>query len=243
MSRPLLRVEGVTAGYQPDLPIIFDISMEVRTGELVTIIGPNGAGKSTLIKVLAGLLSVSAGRVTLKEADITGLATEDMGQAGMAYVPQSDNIFATLTVDENLRMGALSLPAAARGDRIRSAFDRFPDLVRFRRRKAGVLSGGQRQMLAVARALLTGPDLILLDEPSAGLAPKMVQEVFAHLTELVNSGTTVLMVEQNARAAMAISDRTYVLAEGRNQLDGPSDALMLSPDVASIYLGRARGGH
>ncbi|PQO23116.1 ABC transporter ATP-binding protein [Rhodobacteraceae bacterium WD3A24] len=239
MSAALLSVAGVTAGYQPDLPIIRDISMSVAAGELVTIIGPNGAGKSTLIKAIAGQLRITSGRVTLDGADITNIATYRMAEAGIAYVPQTENIFSTLTVDENLRVGAQPLPKPEARERIAEAYRTFPDLDPFRRQKAGVLSGGQRQMLAVARALLTQPRLIMLDEPSAGLAPKMVDEVFSRLAGLVKTGVAILMVEQNAKAAMQISDRTYVLAEGANRLDGPSARLLDDPEVAEIYLGRA----
>ena len=235
----LLVVEGMTAGYQPGLPIIRDMSLTVDEGELVTIIGPNGAGKSTLIKAIAGLLPESDGVVTLAGRDIAGIAPSRLGLHGIAYVPQTDNIFASLTVAENLRLGGQLLSRAEARTRIAEAYERFPDLEPYRGTLAGNLSGGQRQMLAVARALLTAPDLIMLDEPSAGLSPVMVQQVFDHLVDLVASGVSVLMVEQNAKAAMRISGRTYVLAEGRNRLDGPSTALLEDPEVARIYLGRA----
>lgn len=239
----LLSIVGLTAGYRPDLPIITDMSLTVDAGEMVTIIGPNGAGKSTLIKAIAGLLPIAGGSVTLGQRSLVGLSPHLLSGFGMAYVPQSDNIFATLTVDENLRLGALPLPRVQARVQIAAAYERFPDLVRFRAAKAGNLSGGQRQMLAVARALLTSPALVMLDEPSAGLAPKMVEEVFVHLTTLVKSGVAVLMVEQNAKAAMRISDRTYVLAEGRNRLDGSSAQLLDDPEVAQIYLGHAGRKH
>ena len=242
MTAALLLARGVTAGYRPDLPIVRDVSIDVGRGEMVTVIGPNGAGKSTLIKALAGLLRIADGCVSLGGRDITGIATHRLGQAGMAYVPQTDNVFTGLTIEENLRVGATHLPGSLRRARIAAAYERFPDLVRFRSRRAGVLSGGQRQMLAVARALLTEPEVVMLDEPSAGLAPRMVREVFAHLAGLAKTGVAVLMVEQNAKAAMAISDRTYVLAQGVNRLDGPSRDLMDDPEVGRIYLGRA-GGH
>jgi branched-chain amino acid transport system ATP-binding protein len=237
---PLLQARGVTAGYRPDLPVIEDVSVAVGEGELVTIIGPNGAGKSTLVKAIAGLLAVMRGRVEMAGRDVTRLPTHRMAEAGIAYVPQSDNVFTTLTVEENLKVGAMTLPRGTARERIASALDTFPDLLPYRARKASVLSGGQRQMLAVARALLTAPRLVMLDEPSAGLAPKMVASVFDRLAALARTGVAILMVEQNAKAAMAISDRTYVLAEGRNRLDGPSAALLADPAVADIYLGRAK---
>ncbi|WP_425053438.1 ABC transporter ATP-binding protein [Psychromarinibacter sp. S121] len=239
MSAHILQIANLTAGYQPGLPIIRDVSMHVSKGEMVTIIGPNGAGKSTLIKAVAGLLNVEDGRVELSGSDITRISTHKMADAALAYVPQTDNIFASLTVDENLKLGAQALPKATARERVEEAYEKFPDLRKFSRRKAGVLSGGQRQMLAVGRALLTHPEIVMLDEPSAGLSPKMVDDVFAQLVALVKSGVAILMVEQNAKAAMRISDRTYVLAEGRNRLDGASDALLEDPQVTQIYLGRA----
>ena len=237
----LLSVAGLTAGYQPDLPIIHDISIRVDEGEMVTIIGPNGAGKSTLIKAIAGLLPINTGTIVLKDRSVVGVSPDRMSHVGMAYVPQTDNIFATLTIDENLRLGSLPVGGPEARRRIAEAYERFPDLTRYRNAKAGNLSGGQRQMLAVARSLLMAPDILMLDEPSAGLAPKMVEEVFAHLVELVKTGIAILMVEQNAKAAMRISDRTYVMAEGRNRLDGKSAELLDDPEVARIYLGRAGG--
>ncbi|MDF0595225.1 ABC transporter ATP-binding protein [Psychromarinibacter halotolerans] len=239
MTAPILKVEGLTAGYQPGLPIIRDVTMHVTTGELVTIIGPNGAGKSTLIKAVAGLLHVEGGKVELAGSDITRIDTHRMADAALAYVPQTDNIFASLTVDENLRLGAQALSKATARERVEEAYQKFPDLRRFAKKKAGVLSGGQRQMLAVGRALLTHPEIVMLDEPSAGLSPKMVDDVFAQLVALRAAGVSILMVEQNAKAAMRISDRTYVLAEGENRLDGPSAALLEDPEVTQIYLGRA----
>ncbi|WP_435988378.1 ABC transporter ATP-binding protein [Sulfitobacter sp. SH24] len=239
MTSATLKIEGLTAGYQPGLPILSDVALSVSKGELVTIIGPNGAGKSTLIKAVAGLLHIETGQITLNDRNITRIATHQMSEASVAYVPQTENIFASLTIDENLRVGAQALAKDTARQRVAEAYDRFPDLQRFRRQKARVLSGGQRQMLAVARALLTHPEVIMLDEPSAGLSPKMVEEVFVHLVELRAAGVAVLMVEQNAKAAMRISDRTYVLAEGRNRLQGPSDQLLDDPEVSEIYLGRA----
>ena len=239
MTAPILKVERLTAGYQPGLPIIRDVTMHVTTGELVTIIGPNGAGKSTLIKAVAGLLHVEGGKVELAGSDITRIDTHRMADAALAYVPQTDNIFASLTVDENLRLGAQALSKATARERVEEAYQKFPDLRRFAKKKAGVLSGGQRQMLAVGRALLTHPEIVMLDEPSAGLSPKMVDDVFAQLVALRAAGVSILMVEQNAKAAMRISDRTYVLAEGENRLDGPSAALLEDPEVTQIYLGRA----
>ncbi|WP_116083461.1 ABC transporter ATP-binding protein [Tropicimonas sp. IMCC34011] len=237
MSDALLTVSGVVAGYRRDLPILHGISLEVHRGELVTIVGPNGAGKSTLIKAIAGLVPISEGRVELDGTDITSLATHKMGSASVAYVPQTDNVFTTLTIDENLRLGAAALPRSLAKDRIAQAYKRFPALRDHRDRKARVLSGGQRQLLAFARSLLTEPALLMLDEPSAGLSPAAVSEVFGHLTDLSKDGITILMVEQNVKAALAISDRTYVFAEGENRIDGPSGVLADDPDMKAIYFG------
>jgi ABC-type branched-subunit amino acid transport system ATPase component len=237
MSEHLFQATDVVAGYRPDLPIIHGVSMHVDKAEMVTVIGPNGAGKSTMIKAIAGVLPISSGKVTLAGKDITRLPTHGMAAASAAYVPQTDNVFTTLTINENLLLGASSLPKAKAREQVAKTYEKFPALKDYRDKKAGVLSGGQRQMLAVARALLTDPDLIMLDEPSAGLSPLMVSEVFARLRALVESGVSILMVEQNAKAAMAISHRTYVLAEGRNRVEGASAALATDPEVIAIYLG------
>jgi ABC-type branched-subunit amino acid transport system ATPase component len=242
VSAALLAVEGVVAGYRPDLPIVRDMSIGVSEGELVTIIGPNGAGKSTLVKAIAGLVRVSAGRVALAGRDITNIETHRMAQARVAYVPQSANVFTTLTIEDNLKVGGTSLAKADLPARIAAAYEAFPDLAPYRRDRAGVLSGGQRQMLAIARALVTRPRLLMLDEPSAGLAPAMVGGVFKRLKSLVEDGIAILMVEQNARAAMQISQRTYVLAEGRNRLEGASADLLADPEVIATYLGTGRRG-
>lgn len=237
MGTPLLEIDKVVGGYKPDLPIIHGISLHVDDGEMVTIIGPNGAGKSTLIKAVAGVVPVSSGRVRLAGRDITNIDTHSMAGVSIAYVPQTANVFTTLTINENLLVGASSLPKAEAAMRIEKGYENFPALKDYRHKKAKVLSGGQRQMLAVARALLTEPRLIMLDEPSAGLSPLMVSEVFQRLKALVGTGIAILMVEQNAKAALAISNRTYVLAEGRNRIDGESQALARDPEVTSIYLG------
>ena len=237
MSAPLLQVENVVGGYRPDLPIIHGISLTVGEKEMVTIIGPNGAGKSTLIKAIAGIVHINSGRVLLAGRDITGFPTHKLAGASIAYVPQTNNVFTTLTINENLAVGASSMPKPDAARQIERAYETFPALRDYRHKKARVLSGGQRQMLAVARALLTDPQLVMLAEPSAGLSPLMVSEVFQRLKQLVESGVAILMVEQNAKAALAISHRTYVFAEGRNRIDGPSQAIADNPEVASIYLG------
>ena len=236
----MLRAESVVAGYRPDLPILHGVSAEVRRGEVVTVIGPNGAGKSTLVKAIAGLVTVTAGSIRLGGDEIANAPAHRMPARGIAYVPQTGNVFGTLTVHENLRVGAASLPRRAAAARFEAAYAAFPLLREWRARRAHVLSGGQRQMLAIARALVSEPEVVLLDEPTAGLAPRVVTEVFALVRGLAARGVAVLMVEQNARAALDASDRGYVLTEGRNRLDGAAGELAASADLGSLFLGRRR---
>lgn len=234
-----LQAEAIVAGYVKGLPIVHGASVQVARGEVVTIIGPNGAGKSTLMKALIGLVGMESGRVTLRGRDVTGLPTDAIVASGLGYVPQTGNVFTTLTIHENLRVGGHLL----RGElaaRLERAYRMFPALADKRSDRARTLSGGQRQMLAIARALMTDPALILLDEPTAGLAPKVVQEVFDRLRALADAGVAVLLVEQNAKAALRNSDRAYVLVEGRNHLQGPSPALLADPAVAAAFLGASR---
>ena len=242
MSGALLRAEGVVAGYRPDSPILHGVSAEVHRGEVVTIIGPNGAGKSTLVKAIAGLVAVSAGTVRLAGREITNTPAHRLPARGVAYVPQTDNVFGTLTVHENLRVGAAPLPRRAAAARFDTAYAAFPVLGERRDRKARVLSGGQRQMLALARALVPEPELILLDEPTAGLAPRVAAEVLDLVRGLAARGVAVLMVEQNARAALGVSDRGYVLVEGRNRLEGEAAELAANADLGAVFLGRRRSG-
>ena len=242
MSGALLRAEGVVAGYRPDSPILHGVSAEVHRGEVVTIIGPNGAGKSTLVKAIAGLVAVSAGTVRLAGREITNTPAHRLPARGVAYVPQTDNVFGTLTVHETLRVGAAPLPRRAAAARFDTAYAAFPVLGERRDRKARVLSGGQRQMLALARALVPEPELILLDEPTAGLAPRVAAEVLDLVRGLAARGVAVLMVEQNARAALGVSDRGYVLVEGRNRLEGEAAELAANADLGAVFLGRRRAG-
>ena len=242
MSGALLRAEGVVAGYRPDSPILHGVSAEVHRGEVVTIIGPNGAGKSTLVKAIAGLVAVSAGRVRLAGREITNTPAHRLPARGVAYVPQTDNVFGTLTVHENLRVGAAPLPRRAAAGRFDTAYAAFPVLGERRDRKAHVLSGGQRQMLALARALVPEPELLLLDEPTAGLAPRVAAEVLDLVRGLAARGVAVLMVEQNARAALGVSDRGYVLVEGRNRLEGGAAELAANADLGAVFLGRRGTG-
>jgi ABC-type branched-subunit amino acid transport system ATPase component len=239
VSAPLLQVSDVVGGYRPDLPILHGASIEVGAREVVTVIGPNGAGKSTLIKAIAGLIRVDAGSVRFEGRPITNAPAHRLVSAGIAYVPQRENVFATLTVTENLRLGAYSV-ASGHAERAQRALEMFPILAERRAQKARVLSGGERQMLAIARALMTEPRLVMLDEPTAGLAPKVVGELFALVRGLAARGIAVLMVEQNARAALARSDRGYLLVEGRTRASGPAQDLLDDPGVSESFLGRRR---
>jgi ABC-type branched-subunit amino acid transport system ATPase component len=233
-----LRIEALEAGYVRDLPILFGIDMVAEHGKLTTIIGPNGAGKSTLIKAVAGLVPVSGGRVALGEKEITGLRPDLMGAHGLAYVPQTDNIFRHLSIRENL---ALVLRRAKdRQSRLGELYDVFPALKEKQSEPAGALSGGQRQMLAIAMALANRPTLMLLDEPSAGLSPKVATEVLDLVRDLANQGVTVLLVEQNVKQALRVADHCYILAEGKYQIDGPAAQIASDPVVGEIYLGGKR---
>jgi len=238
MPDAVLSVDTVTAGYVPDLPILRDVSLTAERDKLTVIIGPNGAGKSTLIKAVIGLLPVSRGSITANGQDITGLSPDRMTGAGIAYVPQTDNVFRTLTIRQNLDL-ALQRHAQA-SERLAELYERFPVLADKQRDKAGSLSGGQRQFLAVAMALAADPGLILMDEPSAGLSPKAAEEVLDHAKQLTSFGVTILLVEQNVKQALKRADHCYVLAEGRNQIDGPAQDLLQDPALGRIYLGGER---
>jgi branched-chain amino acid transport system ATP-binding protein len=237
VSDAVLRVEGLRAGYTPSAPIVNGVSLQAARGEIVAVLGPNGAGKSTFVKAIAGLVPVSAGRVLLANQDITALPVHARLGGGLGFVPQTENVFATLSVHDNLLIGAQGLERAQRGTQIASIYALFPDLVRQRLLPAGRLSGGQRQMLAVARALLVAPKLLLLDEPSAGLSPKIVVELFAHLRVIRSSGVAIVLVEQNVRAALGVADRVEVLVEGRNRHSGSPAALAADTALAALFLG------
>ena len=234
-----LEVRGLVAGYIPDLPILKDVAVTVAPQSVTVIIGPNGAGKSTLIKAIAGLVPVSGGSVTLAGRAITGIAPDRMAAEGIAYVPQTDNIFRTLTIRQNLDLALRKAGGEAKA-RLDELFTRFPPLAAKQKEKAGALSGGQRQFLAVAMALAMKPSLILMDEPSAGLSPKAAEEVLALARGLTAQGTTILLVEQNVKQALRIADHCYILADGRNQIDGSAAALIADPVVGEIYLGGKR---
>lgn len=234
---PALTIESLEAGYEPGLPIVKGASLTVAQGEIVAILGPNGAGKSTLVKAVAGLVAVSAGRVLLGALDITRIPAHQLCLHGLAFVPQSENVFANLTVAENLELAA-ALQKVDKRERLPALYAMFPDLARQRQLLAGRLSGGQRQMLAIARALIRLPQVLMLDEPSAGLSPRLVAEVFAKLREIRDSGVTVLLVEQNVKAALALADRAAVLVEGRERIVGSAAELVADERIAELYLGR-----
>ncbi len=237
-SAPALAVEGLVAGYEPDLPIVRAASLEVGVGEIVALLGPNGAGKSTLVRAVAGLVPVSTGAIRFEGRDITGTAAHRLIGEGVAFVPQTENVFTKLTVGENLALAGHRLGRKFR-ERLDAVFAVVPDLARQRSHLARRLSGGQRQMLACARALIVEPRLLMLDEPSAGLAPMMVSQLFSKLAEVRATGVTILIVEQNVRAALALADRGYLLVDGRPRLSGAASALASDPAVAGLYLGGA----
>jgi ABC-type branched-subunit amino acid transport system ATPase component len=231
----VLEAREVVSGYG-EVEILHGVSIKVEEGEIVTIIGPNGAGKSTLLKTVFGLLPCKRGAVFFDGEDVTGHSPQALVRKGMSYVPQSDNVFPSLTVQENLEMGAF-----IRGDNYRAKIEEvlalFPDVVERRHTRAGKLSGGQRQMLALGRALMLEPRVLLLDEPSASLAPNMVQLVFAKIQDINRSGVSIVMVEQNARESLKLSHRGYVLAMGQNRLEGSGASLLESEEVGRLYLG------
>ena len=231
----ILAVDNIVAGYG-ETEILHGVSMRVEPGEAVTLFGPNGCGKSTLMKTIFGLLTPKQGRVMFEDTDITGMATDKLIRMGMSYVPQTGNIFPSLSIEENLEMGAFADGSDMRS-RISEMYRMFPDLERSRRQRAGNLSGGQRQMLAFGRALMLRPRLLLLDEPSAGLSPIMAQLIFDRLRDIQGTGIAILIIEHNIRTALAMSDRGYALADGENQLDGSAVGLLDNPEIGRLYLG------
>jgi branched-chain amino acid transport system ATP-binding protein len=230
-----LSVEGVDSGYG-EAQVLDDLSLHLDEGEIVCIIGPNGAGKSTVLKTVFGLLEPWAGQVHLGDREITGMAPEDLVREGVGYVPQVDNVFGSLSIEENLRMGGVAKGSGLE-ETIQELYDRFPILAEKQSAKARTLSGGQRQVLAFARALVMDPDVLLIDEPSAGLAPNIVDEVFEDVTTVNELGTAILMVEQNAREGLGISDRGYVLDQGTVAYEDDAGQLLDNPEVSRLYLG------
>jgi ABC-type branched-subunit amino acid transport system ATPase component len=234
-SAKVLETEGLIAGYVPEVDILGGVSVNVREGEIVTIVGPNGAGKSTLIKTIFGLLHPREGRVVFRGQDISGRKPHDITRLGLSYVPQLDNVFPSLTVEENLEMG--SLDRARTSEQIERMYELFPRLGERSGQAVGTMSGGERQMVAMAKALMPDPQVLLLDEPSAGLAPAFVDAIFEKTREVNQAGVTIVMVEQNARRALAMSDRGYVLDLGKDRFEGPGKELLDDPKVAELYLG------
>jgi len=231
----LLTVSNIVAGYG-ETEILHGVSIAIEEGHIVTIIGPNGSGKSTLLKAIFGLVKPKEGQVLFQGKDITGHAPETVVRRGLCYVPQSNNIFPSLSINENLEMGAFIRTDDFR-HRLDEVYSLFPDLAGRRKDRAGTLSGGQRQMLALARALMLDPALLLLDEPSAGLAPNLVGSVFEKILGINRAGVAILLVEQNAREALQLSSWGYVLASGQNQLEDRGENLLSNPDVTRLYLG------
>ncbi len=235
----LLEVQNVHAGYIKDVDILQGINFKIKQGELVTVIGPNGAGKSTLAKTIFGLLTPHTGTITFNGKNITGLKSNQIVKFGMCYVPQIANVFPSLTVEENLEMGAFvsNAPLAPVKDKI---YAMFPKLAERYRQRAGTLSGGERQMLAMGKALMLEPILLILDEPSAALSPILVTQVFEQIKQINQAGTSIILVEQNARKALEMSHRGYVLESGRDAISGSGPDLLNDPQVGELYLGAGK---
>ena len=231
-----LGVEKVVSGYG-EMDILRGVSMQVERGEIVAILGPNGSGKSTLLKTIFGFLRPRSGRIVFNGRDISGMKPHEMVHVGLTYVPQANNTFLNLTVQENLEMGGY-LRSNGTKERIEEMFSLFPDLRDYRNAKANHLSGGQRQMVAIARALMLSPMLLLLDEPSAGLSPLFVEVLFKQLVEINRQGVTILLVEQNVRKALELAHRGYVLASGENRYMDTARNLLSNEEIGHLYLGK-----
>ena len=232
----VLETQGLVAGYSAELDILNGVSITVDAGEIVTVVGPNGAGKSTLMKSIIGLVAPRKGRVLLRGEEITGRRPHEIVRLGLGYVPQRENVFENMTVIENLELGAMGRSHAEVASRMEELLRLFPRLGQRPKQLVGTMSGGERQMVAMARALMPKPGILLLDEPSAGLAPMFVQAMFEQVAEINAAGVSILMVEQNARAALALSHRGYVLDLGRNAFEGPGRQLLADPRLAELYL-------
>ncbi|MEY4453338.1 MAG: hypothetical protein RIT51_1016 [Actinomycetota bacterium] len=235
-NNTVVQTKGLYAGYLPGVNILNDCNITVDQGELIGIIGPNGAGKSTLLKAIFGLVNVREGQILLNGEDITGLKANKLVSKGVAFVPQTNNVFPSLTIEENLEMGTFQMPK-----RFQERFDFvtsvFPELGKRRAQRAGSLSGGERQMVAMGRALMVDPKVLLLDEPSAGLSPVRQDEAFLHVRSVNEAGVTVIMVEQNARRCLQICDRAYVLDQGKDAYTGTGRELLADPKMVELYLG------
>jgi neutral amino acid transport system ATP-binding protein len=235
-NSPILSVSDVYGGYVPEVNILQGVTLFVGRGELVAIIGANGAGKSTLARAVFGLMKINQGQILFNDREIGGMAPEQLVGLGMGYVPQVANVFPSLTISENLEMGAFINPQNVKKKK-QEIYDIFPVLARRQKQKAGTLSGGERQMLAMGRALMVSPQLIILDEPSAALSPILVKEIFDLIVRVNRQGTAILLVEQNARQALAIADRGYVMDSGKVAYTDTGKALLDNPKVGELYLG------
>ncbi len=232
----ILEADNITAGYTREVDILSDVNIRLESGQIVSVIGPNGAGKSTLLKTIFGILKPTTGKISLKDEDITGLKPDKVAKKGISYVPQVDNVFPSLTIQENLEMGAF-IREDDYSRRLNEIYELFPILGERKKQKAGQLSGGQRQMVAMGRALMVDPQVLLLDEPSAGLSPKLVDMIFEKITDVNKTGVSMIIVEQNAREALKMADHGYVLAMGRNVLDDTGQALLANKEIGRLYLG------
>src|SRR5690606_8413081 len=233
----VLSTSALVSGYERDLPIVRGVDFAVRAGELVVLLGPNGAGKATFVQAIAGLVQVHSGSMKPGDLGITAVPAHEKIRHGLAFVPQTENIFATLSIHDNLMLAADILPKEKRAERIAALYAMFPDLAERPSRRAGALSGGQRQMLAVARALIVEPRVLIRDEACAGLWPKVVAAVFARLKEINGRGVTIVLVEQNVKVALAIADRAIILVEGRVAHEGTAAGLTDDPVIGELYLG------
>lgn len=235
-TQVVMRADNLQAGYLPGINILNGCSLEARKGELVGIIGPNGSGKSTLLKSLFGLVDIRGGSVTLNDEDVTGMKTNQLVRKGVGFVPQTNNVFQALSIEENLQMGMFLKPHEF-AERAEQMWELFPMLADRRKQLAGSLSGGERQSVAMARALMMEPSVLLLDEPSAGLSPVRQDETFIRTRQINQTGVTIIMVEQNARRCLQICDRAYVLDQGKNAHEGTGRELAKDPKVIELYLG------
>jgi len=239
-GQALVRADDLVAGYLPEVDILNGCSLQLHPGEVVGIIGPNGAGKSTLLKAVFGLVDIRSGSIHLGDEEITGLSPHQLVARGIGFVPQTENVFPRLTIQENLEMGAFQKPGLF-DERFEVVAELFPLLAERRGQRADGLSGGQRQMVAIGRALMMDPQVVLLDEPSAGLSPAYQDEVFEQITRIAQHGVSLILVEQNARRCLDICDRGYVLDQGVNAYTGTGQELLEDPKVISLYLGTLMG--
>jgi len=237
MNKAIIEVNGLAAGYVKGLNILQGIDLVIKENEIISIIGPNGAGKSTLLKAIMGLIPISGGRLYVNNTQIINVKSHELVKKGIGYVPQVLNVFPTLTVEENLEIGLWTKTKDTRENK-KDIFEMFPILFTKKREKAGNLSGGQRQLLALGRALISKPNVLLLDEPSAGLSPIAIDEVFKSIKEINNEGVSILLVEQNAKRALSFCDRGYVLDQGKNSYTGSGKDLLDDPNVIDLYLGK-----